>query len=248
MPRTFPRAVLAAAVLAAPAVALAGSVYLNGIKIDGVTNQRFEKATVRIDEQGNIYIEAQGYAARVMSVPAPAAPVATTPTPTPPTTPAPVAVPAAATKEPAPQAVPAAGTPPVASPATVTPTAAVTGPARLTQRYWLVTEQSVPGMTEYDIDLYVNSRWVRKLRNNEEQVVMDVTKNLLPGDNTVTLIAHKSASGSRRSTSPQHVFRVIMGEGNEGGGNVMIDNPLIRFQTTAADTQDVTKEFTLTTR
>ncbi|MBU8899413.1 hypothetical protein KRR26_27735 [Corallococcus sp. M34] len=247
MPRTFPRAVLAAAVLAAPAVALAGSVYLNGIKIDGVTNQRFEKATVRIDEQGNIYIEAQGYAARVMSVPAPAAPVATTPTPAP-APPAAVAVPASATKEPAPQAVPAAGPPPAASPTPATPPPAVTGPARLTQRYWLVTEQSVPGMTEYDIDLYLNSRWVRKLRNNEEQVVMDITKNLLPGDNTVTLIAHKSAVGSRRSVSAQHVFRVIMGEGNEGGGNVMIDNPLIRFQATAADTQDITKEFTLTTR
>jgi hypothetical protein len=239
MRHPFLRAALAAAVAFAPAVALAGSVYLNGIKIDGVTSQRFEKATVRIDEQGNIFIEAPGYAARVMNVTPPAPPAAPTP-PAPTVAVAPTA-PAPAAPTPAPTQAPAPATP-------VTPAPTSSGPARLTQRYWLVTEQSVPGMTEFDIDLYVNSKWVRKLRNNEDQVVADITRSLLPGANTVTLIAHKAATGSRRSVSPQHVFRVIIGEGNEGGGNVMIDNPLIRFQTTAADTQDVTKEFTLTTR
>lgn len=33
-----------------------------------------------------------------------------------------------------------------------------------------------------------------------------------------------------------------------GGDNVMIDNKLVHFQRTAADTQDVSEEFTLTTR
>ena len=33
-----------------------------------------------------------------------------------------------------------------------------------------------------------------------------------------------------------------------GGDNVMIDNKLVQFQRTAADTQDVSEEFTLTTR
>ena len=123
-----------------------------------------------------------------------------------------------------------------------------TAPARITRRYWLVTEQSSVGMSEYDIDLYVNSRWVRKLRNGEEQVISEVTRELQPGKNTVLMIARKVAGGSRRSESPQHVFKVIIGEGNEGGGNVMIDNPLIRFQRTAAETEDLSEEFTLITR
>ncbi|MFP2929952.1 hypothetical protein ACLESO_33110, partial [Pyxidicoccus sp. 3LG] len=144
---------------------------------------------------------------------------------------------------------PVAGAPAPGAPATATagaPAPAV--PGRITQRYWLVTEQTVPGMTDFDIDVYVNSRWLQKLRGNDDQVVSDITRHLLPGANTVTLIARKAVGRGRRSNSPDHVFRVIIGEGNEGGGNVMIDNPLIRFQATAAETQDATKEFTLTTR
>ncbi|NTX03553.1 hypothetical protein [Myxococcus sp. CA040A] len=243
MNRPFSSAALAAALVAlSPLGALAGSVYLNGVLIDGVTNQKFEKATVRIDEAGNIHIDAPGYRASTSSVTLPpTAPAqAAAPPATPGTTPA-----AAQPSTPQAMAVPAAaqGTPPAAA----TPAVATT-PGRITQRYWLVTEQTVPGMTEYDIDVYVNSRWLRKLRGNEDQVVVDVTKHLQPGSNQVMLMARKVSTGSRRSDSPKHVFRVIIGEGNEGGGNVMIDNPLIRFQTTAAESKDVTQEFTLTTR
>ncbi|QSQ27284.1 hypothetical protein JY651_21250 [Pyxidicoccus parkwayensis] len=275
MNRLFRSAALAAVLAVAPTGALAGSVYLNGVKIDGVTNQKFEKATVRIDEAGNIYIEAPGYAARVTTVTpaAPTPPVAPAPQTGAPTAAAPAVAPAAqypgsvapasgtAPAQYPVAATPASGTvpaqPPVAAaPATGAPAApaaapvaaAPTVPGRITQRYWLVTEQAVPGMTGYDIDVFINSQWLRKLRGNEDQVVADITRNLQPGANTVTLIARKAASGSRRSNSPAHTFRVIIGEGNEGGGNVMIDNPLIHFQKSAADTQDATQEFTLTTR
>lgn len=227
-----PALVLASALL--PAMAFAGSVYLNGVRIDGVTNQTFEKATVRIDEFGNVLIEAPGYAARVVSAPPPAT-----------STQAP-AHPATSTQAPAPAEAPA---PPQATAPVVTEKPAEEEePARITRRYWLVTEQSVPGMTEYDIDVYVNSKWVRKLRNNEDQVVTELTRHLLPGQNTILFTARKAVGSTRRSLSPSHVFKVIIGEGNMGGGNLMIDNPLVRFQRTAADTQDVSEEFTLTTR
>jgi hypothetical protein len=215
-PSTSTAVRLLLAALLAPALASAGSVYLNGVKIDGVTQQRFEKATVRIDEKGDIHIDAPGYAARVVSQPPAAAPAS----PEAPAAPAP-----AAAAAPAPEA-----------------------PARLTQRYFLVTQQSVPGMAEYDIDVYINAKWIRKLRGSEDQVIQDVTRNLQPGKNTVLLTARKTSAGQRKSYSPQHTFKVIIGEGNVGGDNVMIDNPVIQFQRTAADTQDVSEEFTLTTR
>ncbi|CAM3523052.1 hypothetical protein G4177_24410 [Corallococcus sp. ZKHCc1 1396] len=229
MPRPSARIALTVAATLVPMLALAGSVFLNGVNIDGVRNQRFEKATVRVDAEGNVHIDAPGYAARVTTVtptPAPAAKAPSTP-PGPAPAGAPVDAGVAA-------AVPPASTPSV--------------PGRITQRYWLVTEQTTPGMTDFDIDVYVNSRWVRRLRNNEDQVVLEVTGQLRPGPNAVTLIARKTNPGSRRSTSASNVFKVIIGEGNEGGGNVMIDTPLIRFQKTAADAQDATEEFTLTTR
>ncbi|MFL5344811.1 MAG: hypothetical protein ACJ8AT_08455 [Hyalangium sp.] len=234
------RSILSAALVAlvglmVPASALASSVYLNGVRIDGVTNQKFEKATVRIDEKGDVFIEAPGYAVRVVTPP-PAAPAPVAPAPVapvaPPTAPAPTApASAAAPTQPPPPAAPASDAPP-----------------SLTRRYWLVTEQSVPGMAEYDIELYINSKFIRKLRNNEEQVITELTQQLQPGKNTILLSAHKVVLGDRKSYSPQHYFKVIIGEGNEGGGRVMIDNPIIRFQRTAADSKDDSAEFTLTTR
>jgi hypothetical protein len=223
-------ALVALAALMAPASALAASVYLNGVKIDGLTGQKFEKATVRIDEKGDVYIDAPGY--RVTST-----------TTTVPITPAPAPTPAPVAAAPAPAPAPA----PVATPA---PAKAPEpdGPATLTRRYWLVTDQSVPGMTEYEFDLYINSRWVRKLRNNEEQVITEITRELQPGKNTILFSARKVAVGERKSYSPRHYFKVIIGEGNQGGDNVMIDNPIIKFQRTAADTKDDSEEFTLTTR
>lgn len=54
---------LVAAALAAPVSAAAGpSITLNGVAIDGATSQRIENATVVIDAQGNLHIEARGYA------------------------------------------------------------------------------------------------------------------------------------------------------------------------------------------
>ena|SRR5579883_613831 len=48
--------------LASPA--WAGSVFLNGVNIDGVTNQHFKNCEVTIDDKGNILIVAKGYVIR----------------------------------------------------------------------------------------------------------------------------------------------------------------------------------------
>jgi hypothetical protein len=178
--------------------ALAGSVYLNGVKIDGVVNQKFEKATVRIDEKGNVLIEAPGYAVKQLEG-------------------GPSDVPA-----------PASGT--------------------INKQYFLVTEQNVVGMTEYDVDMYVNSKWVRKLKSTEDQIVSDITKNLVPGKNSVMFIAKKVATEARKSLSANHFFRIIIGEGTMNGDHVMIDNPVVRFERTAANADDMSKEFSLTAR
>src|SRR5512138_1711626 len=55
--------VLAAAGVAVPAAA-GPSVTLNGVNIDGVTSQKFENCTVTIDAQGDVHIEAKGYAVK----------------------------------------------------------------------------------------------------------------------------------------------------------------------------------------
>ncbi len=183
--------------LAISGSAMAGSVYLNGVKIDGVTNQKFDKATVRIDEKGNVLIEAPGYAVKQL------------------------------------EGAPVEG---------------ASRPGVISKQYYLVTEQNVVGMTEYDIDLYVNSKWIRKLKSSEDQIVSEITKNLTPGKNSVMFIAKKAALDARKSLSNTHFFRIIIGEGTMSGDHVMIDNPVVKFERTAANTDDISKEFTLTAR
>lgn len=134
----------------------------------------------------------------------------------------------------------------------VTPTATAPAPAPqastvppggpVTKRYWLVTEKAAPGMTQYDLDLFINGKWVRKFLDIEEHVVLEVSQHLRTGPNTVTVVARKSLGDQRRSSSPQHFFRLVIGEGNEGGRNVMITRKLIDYRRTALETKDFKDE------
>ncbi|HUT77605.1 MAG TPA: hypothetical protein VM285_07960 [Polyangia bacterium] len=65
----FPKvtlAVLALALLAAPAALMARSVFLNGVEISHLKDQTFKDTTVHIDKDGNIHIEAPGYKVKVV--------------------------------------------------------------------------------------------------------------------------------------------------------------------------------------
>ena len=212
--------VLALAALATPPAPASGPrLSLNGVAIDGVTNQRFENCTVVIDAQGNVNIEARGYAVRSAgSPPSQAAPLA------PPAT--------AAAAAPAPAAAPAASAP---------------APDKLTRRYFLVTEQTRPDGTQFDIAVFINAKWIRELKSQEDQVVTEVTRYLRPGPNKVTLAATKRP-GDRKGGSPDVIFRVVIGEGDQGGDHVRIDTPLVDARRTAAESGDVTEEYTLVAR
>jgi hypothetical protein len=209
-----PRIAIAMALLGlSPSVALARSVFLNNIRIDGVEgvrNLKLEKVAVRIDDKGDIFIDAPGYQIKLLEQ--------------------------------------GAGSASPQSPAVATDAEERAVDAKLTRRYFLITEQSAPGMTEFDIDVYVNSKWIRKLGNDDGQIYTEITRYLVPGKNTVLLNARKLSNGSRKSYSPEHVFRVIIGEGNTGGNHVMIDRPLVDFKRTAADEGNVSKEFSFVTR
>jgi hypothetical protein len=120
----------------------------------------------------------------------------------------------------------------------------------ITQRYFLVTEQSPPGMTEYEIDLFLNGKFFRTLKNGEDQLVLDITKSLKPGKNQVIVQARKRHADPMvpKSSSRNHVFRVIIGEGNSQTDQVTIEKQMVTFTRTAADTNDTTQEFSFTTR
>lgn len=236
--------VLAAAGLLSQ-LAYGGSVYLNGVNIDGVTGQKFDKCNVRIDDNGNVFIDAPGYTAKV---------VQGTPTP-PPQTPA--IQPTPAYPQPAPQYTPpnpAYAPPPQYPPgyapqyAPQQPYVPPQAPTRITKRYFMAVEQTAPGMTEFDIDVYVNAKYLMTIKNDTDAEALDITRYLSPGKNTVTFEAKKLSQGPRKSYSKEHVFSIVIGEGNEGGGRVLIDNSLAKFSRTAADAESISQDFSITAR
>ena len=230
-------AVAIAVLLAAPLAANAGSVYLNGENIDEVRNIKFDKCSVKIDENGNVMIEAQGYRVKRLEGSAPQPqPVAQQQQQPPPQQQqqqqVPVMVPVGV---PYTYQQPMAPPPPVQAP-------------KITKHYWMVTHQNAPGMTEFDIDVYVNAKWLMTLRNGNQQDVVEVTRFLIPGQNSVTFEAKKLSSGPRKSFSPEHQFIVVIGEGDAGGDNVMINNPLVTFKRSAADADSTSKDYSFVTR
>lgn len=107
---------LTLALLGASTPALAApSITLNGVAIDGVTDQKFENCTVVIDAQGNVHIQAKGYAVRTSGEEARAAPIE-------------------------PQHAGSGG-----GVSSRPPAGTGNGAARVTRRYFLAAEQTPPG-------------------------------------------------------------------------------------------------------
>ncbi len=221
---------LAAAVLCAAAPASA-SVYLNGVNIDGVAGQRFDNCTVVIDERGNVRIEAKGYAVRVDGAEGGGA--ATPPQGG-----------AAGASSPAGATGSSAGV--------TTPGYASAGSAaaqgRLTRRYFLVAEQKVEGGAQYEVDVFVNAQWIRKIQGTEGSLPIEVTRYFRPGPNRVFLSAKKVIVGDRRYYTRDVFLKVVIGEGNVGGDHVMIDAPLVEMTRTAVDMDDRNEEYVVEAR
>jgi hypothetical protein len=208
------------------------TISLNGVIIDGVTDQKFENATVQIDAVGNVYITARGFSVKGDPAPPPVLAASARPA---------AASEAAAAAPQAPALPPA---PPAGGGA-----ARPVPPARLTHRYFLATEQTQPDGTQYDVEVFINAAWIRAIRSADPQVAVEVTRYLRPGPNKVTLAATKKLSGAeRRFASRDVVLKVVVGDGNVGGDHVMIDEPLAVMTLTAAETADRTEEYTVEAR
>ena len=198
---------------------LLAATFLNGVNIDGLRTQSFEKCkTVKIDDRGDVYLDCPGYEVQAQA----AAPMGQ------PQAPAPL--------------VPSAPSPALAQSGIVAPPAS--GP--ISKHYWLVSEEN-PG-AQYDLDVFVNSKWVRKVKAGEAQIALEVTRYLSPGPNKVLFVPTKHLEAGRKSVSHASFLKITVGEGESGGNTVIIENPLVEFKRTAAETDNVNEEFTLQAR
>jgi hypothetical protein len=218
------RSSLALALFVAVVVLLAGGaaearhVFLNGVKLDdnvAVKAQTFAGCEVRIDESGDIHITAKGY--KVFS----SVPGGSPPPPQPPA-PAPAAPPPVTPPPPPP--------PPIAKPAVPRPT-------------WLISKESFHGATQYDIDVYINEAFVKKVRSVDDPIVLDVSRWVQNGENRVRMIAVKQLGERRVSTSAADTLEVILGQGNASGGMVTVDKVLVTFRRNANEVQNIREDF-----
>jgi hypothetical protein len=200
-----------------PEVAAAREVYLNGVKLGAdvlITNQTFSACDVKIDDKGDVYITAKGV--KVDLTPARSGEGARPATST------------------------AAATPPPAQTPGATAAAGTTTTAALSKRYWLVTTPVRAAKAQYDVEVFVNGRFVKKVRAGDEAVILEVTRFVRVGDNVVELVARKNLGEKRLSSSPTDSLEIIVGEGEASGGTISITKPVVSFVRTAQDMKSST--------
>jgi hypothetical protein len=221
--KAMARIALSAALLVTlAATAEARDVYLNGVKLDSSITMKpttFTGCDVRFDDRGDVYITAKGY--QVTATPAPSAPAPAVPPPPPPP-------------------------PPVPPPAPLPPSKPGPPTVDISKKgVWLVSRQTQRGIVQYDVDVFVNGGLIRKVKSVEDPVVVEITRWIRPGENRVRMVATKNVPEKRQSMSPTDTLDVILGEGTLGGATVNIERVLATFSRNAAETGQVTEDFSL---
>jgi hypothetical protein len=208
-------------------MALAGSVYVNGVNVDALRNQTFEDVTVTIDAAGNVQIQAPQYQIEVVDgAPAGPPPVAAAPPPV-------AARPPVAAQPP----VAAANVPPPVRPVAPVQAGVATGvPAGI---YWLVTEDA--GSRGHTVDVHVNGVHVHTAKSGEAQQIIDLARHLRPGDNQVKIESNSQGAGG----GPLYVY---LGTGDNRSGTVVLDTPEIQYGLGASRRGAQSREYVLTTR
>ncbi len=115
-------------------------------------------------------------------------------------------------------------------------TPATPPPRPTTKRYWLVTEKPGRGLDEWEIEVFINNQFVKKVQSKDEQVYLEITKYFQGGTNNVLMVAKKKIEGeARKSTSAAHYSRVIIGEGEMAKDTIVIEKQLIDYRRNASE-------------
>lgn len=235
---------LGLALLAAP-TAEAGALYINGVRADGVTGLDLKDVDVRIDANGDMWIDAPRYQVEVVQPGGAQPPGATRPPYTAPSTPAapaqPLTTPSTPTSggyaTPTPTATPQPA-PPV-SPQGSPPAAPVGGLAP--GSWWLVSDDN--SSAGHVVDVYIGGVLVHTVRSGEQQVLMDISRYLRPGLNQVQFTAR---SGSQPGGGLLHIY---IGEGSTVDGTLNLNSPQIEFTRRSSDSANgATRQYQLDIR
>jgi hypothetical protein len=121
-------------------------------------------------------------------------------------------------------------------------------PGRVTRRYWVVAPQPKRGQVQYDIEVYLNGTFVKRVRSGDDKAIVEVTRHVRPGTNQVRVVATKQLGDRRISSSPQDYMEIVVGEGVVGGGTITIDRAVVTYRRTAAEMGNFADSFSFTSR
>jgi hypothetical protein len=137
---------------------------------------------------------------------------------------------------------------PKPSPPPIAATRPTSSLEQVTKQYFLVSETSTPALAQYDVDVFINHVWIKRIVAAETQLVLDVSKHLRKGNNTVHFTAKKNLSEGRKSEAAEHSLTLHLGEGSVTGNQVVIDRPLVHYVRTAAELEDFDDDIVIVAR
>ncbi|MBW2732333.1 MAG: hypothetical protein JRH20_08045 [Deltaproteobacteria bacterium] len=113
-------------------------------------------------------------------------------------------------------------------------------------QYFLVSTGQSAKASNWDVDVFINGKWVQKVRSAGDQVVLDVSRHLKVGKNQLMFAAVKNYAGKGRlSSSPAVHLRVLLGRGTRGGGTVSVEHTIADFRARADQTTNFSRSATI---
>ncbi len=120
-------------------------------------------------------------------------------------------------------------------------------PAGLKKQYFIVTEETSPAVTGYDVKLIINNKFIKTIPDTIPQNVVELNEFLKAGANTISFFAKRDGR-TAKSTNPDDKFTLMIGVGNSEGGKLSIEEVLHEFTIKATDSGEPAKSFTIVAR
>ncbi len=107
-------------------------------------------------------------------------------------------------------------------------------PPPVTKSYFLVAE-TPKGDSQYDVDVFINSVFVKRILSTEKQLTLEVTKYMVLGKNIVHFTAVKNLKEGRKSLMASDALTINIGEGTQTPKTIVLDSVLVEYVRTAAE-------------
>ncbi len=111
---------------------------------------------------------------------------------------------------------------------------------KLTHRYFLFAQTATPGKVPFAFDVLVNGVTVKEFDAELSQVTQEITLNMKPGKNVITIKAHYQPS---KSALPPAVYQIYVGRGEPVNGSLEINEVLVEYKQKGSDSASGTQSF-----